>query len=86
VSNRHRVVAWIELKDGHCEAAFISEATRWLRAPAVHLFSSVREARGWVEQEAAALGGVPIAWVDQSDGVRISNSPSATPSNAATRR
>jgi hypothetical protein len=29
------------------------------------LFTSAHDARGWVEQEAAALGGVPIAWVNQ---------------------
>jgi hypothetical protein len=68
MSNGHHVIAWIELKNGHWAAAFISKATRRLRAPAVRLFSSIREARGWVEQEAAALGGVPIAWVDQPQG------------------
>jgi hypothetical protein len=65
MSAGHRLVAWIEPKDGHWAAAIISEATRWLRAPAIRLFSSVHEAHGWIEQEAAALGGVPVAWVDQ---------------------
>jgi hypothetical protein len=52
-------IAWIEPKDGHCAAACVSEVTQGLRAPATKLFSSAREARGWVQQEAAALGGVP---------------------------
>ena len=65
MSAGHRLVGWIEPKDGHWAAAFISEATRWLRAPAIRLFSSVHEARGWVEREAAALGGIPVAWVNQ---------------------
>jgi hypothetical protein len=58
MSAGHRLVAWIEPKDGHWAAAFISDATRWLRAPALRLFSSVHEARGWVEREGAALGGM----------------------------
>jgi len=70
MSKGHQVIAWTEFKDGRCEAAFISEITRWMRAPAVRLFSSIREARDWVEQEAAALGGVPIAWVDKPDAAR----------------
>jgi hypothetical protein len=68
MSDPHSLVAWIEPKDGNWAAAFISEATKRLRAPAIRLFSSIREARGWVEHEAAVLGGVPIAWVDQADG------------------
>ena len=68
MSDPHRLVAWVEPKDGSWAVAFISEATRWLRAPAVRLFSSVCEARDWVEHEAAVLGGIPIAWVDQADG------------------
>jgi hypothetical protein len=66
--HRHGLVAWIEPKVGRCSAAFVSGATDGLRAPATRHFGSVREARGWVEQEAAALGGVPIAWVDRPDG------------------
>jgi hypothetical protein len=61
----HGFVAWIEPKEDHCAAAFVSGATRELRAPATGLFSSVDEAHRWVEQEAAAVGGVPIAWLDQ---------------------
>jgi hypothetical protein len=70
MSAGHRLVAWIEPKDGHWAAASISEATRWLRAPAIRHFSSVHEARGWVEQEAAALGGIPVAWVNQPNDLR----------------
>jgi hypothetical protein len=64
------LVAWIEPKDGRCAAAFVSEATRGLRAPATQLFSSIREARGWVQREPAALdGGVPVVSVDQSEAL-----------------
>ena len=63
----HGFVAWIEPKEGHCAAAFVSGATRGLRAPATRHFRSIREACRWVEQEAAALGGIPVAWVDQPD-------------------
>jgi hypothetical protein len=63
--HRHGLVAWVEPEESHCAAAFVSRATRGLRPPATRLFKSVPEARGWVEQEAAALGGVPIAWVDR---------------------
>ena len=65
--NYHRLVAWIEPKGGRWAAAFISEGSRWLRAPAMRLFSSVRDARSWVGQEAAALGGIPVSWVNQPD-------------------
>jgi hypothetical protein len=61
----HGFVGWIEPKEDHCAAAFVSGATRGLRAPATGRFSSVGEARKWVEQEAAAVGGVPIVWADQ---------------------
>jgi hypothetical protein len=63
--HRQGFVAWVEPKEGHCAAALVSWATMGLRAPATRLCKSVHEARSWVEQEAAALGGVPIAWVDQ---------------------
>jgi hypothetical protein len=33
----------------------------------MRLFSSVRDARSWVGQEAAALGGIPVSWVNQPD-------------------
>jgi hypothetical protein len=59
------LVAWIEPKDGHYVAAFVSAKTRWLRDPATRLFSAVEEARRWVGQEAAALGGVPVVWERQ---------------------
>ena len=59
------LVAWIEPKDGHYVAAFVSAKTRWLRDPATRLFSAVEEARRWVEQQAAALGGVPVVWENQ---------------------
>jgi hypothetical protein len=62
--NRLNLVAWIEPQGDRYIAAFVSEKTRWLRAPATRLFRAAQEARSWVEQEAAALGGVPIVWVD----------------------
>jgi hypothetical protein len=63
--SRRDLVAWIEPKGSHFVAAFVSARTRWLRDPATRLFSAVEEARGWVEQEAAALGGVPVVWESQ---------------------
>src|SRR5215469_4369662 len=60
--SRHGLVAWIEPKGSHYVAAFVSAQTRWFRDPATRLFSAVEEARRWVEQEAAALGGVPVIW------------------------
>jgi len=56
------LVAWIEPKGSHYVAAFVSAKTRSLRDPATRLFSTVEEGRRWVEQEATALGGVPVAW------------------------
>ena len=62
--NGHRLIAWIEPGEGHCLARFVAEAAKSLRAPATRRFSAPSEARGWVECEAAALGGVPVVWVD----------------------
>ena len=59
------LVAWIEPQGSHYVAAYVSAKTRWLRDPATRLFSAAQEARRWVEQEAAALGGVPIVWENQ---------------------
>jgi hypothetical protein len=59
------LVAWIEPKGCHYMATFVSAKTRWLRDPATRLFSAVEEARRWVEQEAAALGCVPVVWESQ---------------------
>jgi hypothetical protein len=59
------IVAWIEPSDSHHMAAFVSAMTRWFRDPATRLFRTVEEARRWVEQEAAALGGVPVVWEGQ---------------------
>jgi hypothetical protein len=59
------LVAWIEPKGSHYVAAFVSAKTRWFRDPATRLFSAVEEARHWVEQEAAALGGAPVVWESQ---------------------
>jgi hypothetical protein len=59
------LVAWIEPKGGHFMVAFVSAKTRWFRDPATRLFSAVEEARHWVEQEAAGLGGVPVLWESQ---------------------
>jgi hypothetical protein len=63
--SRRGLVAWIEPNGSHYVAAFVSVKTRWFRDPATRLFGAVEEARGWVEQEAAALGGVPIVWESQ---------------------
>jgi hypothetical protein len=59
------LVAWIEPKGSHYMAAFVSGRTRWFRDPATRLFSAVEEARRWVEQEGAALGGVSVVWESQ---------------------
>jgi hypothetical protein len=59
------LVAWIEPQGSRYVAAFVSAKTRWFRDPASRLFSAVEEARRWVEQEAAALGGVPVVWESQ---------------------
>ena len=59
------LVAWIEPKGSHFMAAFISAKTRCFRDPATRLFSAVEDARRWVEQQAAALGGVPVVWENQ---------------------
>jgi hypothetical protein len=61
------LVAWIEPKGSHYLAAFVSEKARWFRYPATRLFSAIEEARRWVEQEAAALGGIPVVWESQPD-------------------
>jgi hypothetical protein len=59
------LVAWIEDQGSYYVAAFVSTRTRWLRDPATAIFGAVEEARRWVEQEAAALGGVPVVWESQ---------------------
>jgi hypothetical protein len=65
-----KIRAWIE---HHCPnrgvlAAFIGmpgEGDMPLqRLPATRLFASLDEARRWVDDEARALGGVPVEWVD----------------------
>jgi hypothetical protein len=57
-----RLVAWIEPKGSHFMVAFVSTTNRWSRDPATRLCTTVEEARRWIEQEAAALGGVPVVW------------------------
>jgi hypothetical protein len=59
------LVAWIEPNGSHYMAAFVSAKTRWFCDPAIQLFRAVEEARRWVEQEAAAVGGVPVLWESQ---------------------
>ena len=72
------LVAWIEPKGSHYVAAFVSVKTRWFRDPATRLFSAVEEARRWVEQEAAALGGVPVIWrVNPTPASASSGKPTA---------
>jgi hypothetical protein len=66
-------VAWIEPKGSNFMAAFISAKTRWFRDPATGLFSAVEEARRWVEQQAAALGGVPVVWENQPVPATVSS-------------
>ena len=68
--NRRTLVAWIEPKGDHYTAAFVSEKTRWLREPATRVFGAAHDARSWVEQEAAALGGVPVVWEDPTGPIR----------------
>lgn len=66
MTDRNRLVAWVEPdSDNQFLAAFVSSAARSQRAPAVQHFSSISEARGWVEDQAAAFGGVPVDWVDR---------------------
>jgi hypothetical protein len=68
---RRGLVAWIEPKGSHFMVAFVSAKTRWFRDPATRLFSAVEEARRWVEQQAAALGGVPVVWENRPDASRF---------------
>jgi hypothetical protein len=62
------LVAWIEPKGSHFMVAFVSSKTRWFRDPATRLVTTLEEARRWLEQEAAALGGVPVVWESQLYG------------------
>jgi hypothetical protein len=66
----HGLVAWIEPKGSHYMAAFVSAKTRWFRDPATRFFSAAEEARRWVEQEAAALGGARVVWESQPYAIR----------------
>lgn len=64
--NHDRLIAWVEPKgERECVAAFVSSATRSSRAPAIQRCFSVDEAKSWVEDQAAALGGIPVDWMDQ---------------------
>ena len=66
MSDRNRLVAWVEPQSDHkFVAAFVASAARSQRAPAVAHFHSMSEARGWVEEQAAAFGGVQVDWVDR---------------------
>ena len=64
-----RLVAWIEPR-GQDEfvAAFVSAAMRPRRLPATQVCPSLTEARHWVEDQATALGGVPVDWVERPRG------------------
>jgi hypothetical protein len=57
-----RLLAWIEsCADDEFLAAFVGSAAS-KRIPATQLCSSPDEARRWVQEEAAAFGGVPVEW------------------------
>jgi hypothetical protein len=58
----HRLLAWIEPKNDHYTAAFVT-ATAKHRLPATRDCGSVEEAKAWIENEAAALH-VPVLWAD----------------------
>jgi hypothetical protein len=58
----HRLLAWIEPKDDHYTAAFVTAAAKH-RPPATRDCASVEEAKAWVEAEAAALR-VSVIWSD----------------------
>jgi hypothetical protein len=55
------VMAWLAPCQGQVEAAFVAMGTK--REPARRICSNEREARRWIEREAAALGAA-IAWVN----------------------
>ena len=53
------IKAWINRLDGLVEAAFVAAGTS--RLAARRIFPDEREARGWIEREAAAVGA-PVEW------------------------
>jgi hypothetical protein len=61
-----RVCAWVEAHGEAFEAAFVclpcGARLRAARRPATKRWASEREARYWVEREAAALG-FPVEWM-----------------------
>jgi hypothetical protein len=61
-----KLLAWIEARDGREFTAAFVAALASGRAPATRCCASLAEAWRWVEQEAKALGGVPIEWSDQA--------------------
>jgi hypothetical protein len=64
-----KLLAWIVSQGGHQFTAAFVAALAPRRRPATRRCASMEEARRWVEQEAEALGGVPIAWTDQEPGI-----------------
>jgi hypothetical protein len=69
-----KLLAWVEPRSGDqaFTAAFVSVPTASRRAPATYSCDSPREAREWVEVQAAALG-IPVEWTD--DRPRITKAP-----------
>jgi hypothetical protein len=66
-----RLLAWLEPREGdEVEAAFVAAAAKAERAPATQSCSSPREAKQWVEDEAAALGA-PVEWLDRPPVGRV---------------
>jgi hypothetical protein len=55
------IKAWISRLDGLVEGAFVAAGTSHLAAR--RIFPDEREARGWIEREAAAIGA-PLVWYD----------------------
>jgi hypothetical protein len=55
-----KLLAWLTPHQGLIEGAFVAMGTE--REPARRVCGSEREARCWIEHEAAALGAA-VAWV-----------------------
>jgi hypothetical protein len=61
-----KLLAWVETRDDHDFIAAFVAASASRRQPATRRCRFRDEARQWVEEEAAALGGVAIEWSDQA--------------------
>jgi hypothetical protein len=61
-----KLLAWIDPQTGdRVTAAFVASAMASKRSPVTRRCASQDEARQWVEREAAALGDVPVEWIDR---------------------